>query len=325
MKRNSNLLTVVLAFCLALGAKVKAAPAFPLSSNDVVAFVGGADVCAAQEGGQLESLLSCAYPGARFRNFGWEGDTVYAQPRDIGFPTLAEHLRKAGVTVIIAQFGRGEALSGETNHFRTAYESLLADWVKIAPRMALVIPPPFEKAGGLLPDLEKNNRRLSGYAREISEIAQQENFTCVDLFSKSPPSHLTDDGLQLTSAGQAICGVAFAREIGLGVCSDLAQDPDRDGKWTNPKFEKLRQAIVLKNRYWFSYWRPQNWAFLGGDRTEQPSSRDYRDPTIRWFPKEIERFQDLIEVQEKKIQELAQGLKGKPETKSPEGKQERSR
>jgi hypothetical protein len=49
-----------------------------------------------------------------------------------------------------------------------------------------------------------------------------------------------------------------------------------------------------------------NWAFLGGDRIEQPSSRDHRDPKIRWFPIEMEQFVSLIREEELNISRLAQ-------------------
>ena len=51
-----------------------------------------------------------------------------------------------------------------------------------------------------------------------------------------------------------------------------------------------------------------NWAFLGGDRIEQPSSRDHRDPKVRWFPGELEQFGPLIEQAEAMIGELAKTM-----------------
>src|SRR5205809_339944 len=59
---------------------------FILEPGDVVAFLGGADVEAEQHGGHLEALLAARNRGleVRFRNFGWEGDTVHTQPRDGG-------------------------------------------------------------------------------------------------------------------------------------------------------------------------------------------------------------------------------------------------
>jgi hypothetical protein len=73
----------------------------------------------------------------------------------------------------------------------------------------------------------------------------------------------------------------------------------------------LRQLIIAKNKLWFDYWRPQNWAFLAGDRINQPSSRDWRDPSIRWFPPEREAFLPLIAAKEKEIDALAAQLAGK--------------
>lgn len=83
---------------------------------------------------------------------------------------------------------------------------------------------------------------------------------------------------------------------------------ETDGSVRNRDLEPLRQLIIAKNRLWFDYWRPQNWAFLAGDRTAQPSSRDHLDPTKRWFPPEREAFLPLLEAKEKEIDALAQKL-----------------
>ena len=56
----------------------EAAQVITLGTNDVVAFVGGTDVATARLTGHLEALLAVKFPGARFRNLGWEGDTVFA-------------------------------------------------------------------------------------------------------------------------------------------------------------------------------------------------------------------------------------------------------
>ena len=75
-----------------------------------------------------------------------------------------------------------------------------------------------------------------------------------------------------------------------------------------PHLQRILDAIIAKNRLWFDYWRVQNWAFLAGDRTEQPSSRDHLDRTKRWFPEERERFLPLIEKKEQEIWDLAAKL-----------------
>src|ERR1051326_6148196 len=278
---------------------------FVLEKGDVVAFVGGADVASASESGQLETLLSARFRGlgVLFRNFGWEGDTVHEQRRDVGFPPLPVHLQRAAVSVIVLQFGRSEALSGQAGlaAFVRDYRKLLDECARQTPRLVLATPPPFEEGDRLLPDLAKRNAELVAYAQVIRDLAQERKLPLVDWFADlGGESHreprLTSDGLQLTSRGHALIARAFARQFGFGELADAAGAPDENGIWPNASYERLRQAVVAKNRLWFNYWRPQNWAFLGGDRTEQPSSRDHRNPKIRWFPVEMERFVPLIEA-----------------------------
>ena len=75
--------------------------------------------------------------------------------------------------------------------------------------------------------------------------------------------------------------------------------------WKSPALESVRRAVVEKNRLWFEYSRPMNWAFLGGDRQFVPSSRDPNDLKVRIFPREMEKFVPLIQKADAKIDELA--------------------
>jgi hypothetical protein len=84
------------------------------------------------------------------------------------------------------------------------------------------------------------------------------------------------------------------------------------GSLSDAREEKLRQLIGEKNRLWFNYYRPQNWAFLAGDRISQPSSHDFRDPTKRWFPDEMQQFLPLIAAKEEAIWTLAKELAPAP-------------
>ena len=307
---------MVVGLTTALGAEEVPA-AFALRTNDVVAFVGGSDVAAAQFTGHLEALLVVKFPGARFRNLGWEGDTVFARPREIGFPPLAEHLKRAGTTVVFLQFGRTEVLGGKhsVQTFTAAYEKLLDECVKQTARLVLVTPPPFERASEPLPDLSAFNVNLAAQAEAIRDLAKRRGLLLVDLFSELPGTaqeqpRLTDNGLQLSPRGHALVAVAGARQLGFGEVSTRAGDVNATGAWANPQFENLRAIVMQKNRLWFDYWRPQNWAFLGGDRTSQPSSRDHRDPKVRWFPAEMEKFKPLIAEKEREMERVAAELKG---------------
>lgn len=287
---------------LAVAAGSWAAEAIRFSPNDMVGFIGGGDVAAAQFTGHLESLLAREFPGTRFRNFGWEGDTVFAQPRDLNFPPLKEHLQKAQVTVAIIQFGRAEAIDDDRSDFRIAYEKLLTETRQAVPRVMLATPIPFEKPAEPLPDLSKHNEKLAEISEIIRSIARERSLPVIDLFAtlQKENVHITEDGLQLTPFGHSVVGRAFLNAMSI----ELADAASADGKWQSAKLEQLRQAIISKNRLWFNYWRPQNWAFLGGDRIEQPSSRDHRNPKIRWFPEEIEKFPNLIAEKEKEIASL---------------------
>ena len=286
-----------------------------LQPGDVVAFAGGADVAAAQLSGHLETILAVQFREVRFRNFGWEGDTVSVQPRDVGFRPLLESLKDARVTVLVLQYGRMEAMAGRTEltGFAESYNALLDRLSVVTPRMILVTPPPFEKGPGRLPDLSAANRELAAYAGSIRTLARRRQLPLIDLFAacggeRHAGREWTSNGLQLTPRGHAALAAAFAQEAGLGTLARRAGEAGADGVWPSREFEEVRRLVVQKNELWLRYWRPQNWAFLGGDRTSQPSSRDHRDPKVRWFPAEMERFVPLIEAKEVEIRERAARL-----------------
>lgn len=294
-----------------------AATGLELQTNDVVAFVGGSDVAAAQFTGHLETLLAVKFPGTRFRNFGWEGDTVFSQRRDVGFPPLVEHLKRAAVTVVFLEFGRAEALESRNSvsSFLAAYEKMIGEVSKQIPRIVIVTPPPFETGSGLLPDLSSNNASLTTYVNALRGLARHHNFPLLDLFgelggAKHREPRLTEDGFQLTSRGHALLAAALAQQMKMGSVVGRAGAIDPGGVWSNKDFEKLRQTVIEKNKLWFNYWRPQNWAFLGGDRTTQPSSRDHRDPKVRWFPAEMEKYVPLIAAKESEMAQVAAAIRG---------------
>ena len=178
----------------------------------------------------------------------------------------------------------------------------------------LVTPPPFERAGEPLPDLSALNSNLAVQAEGIRALAEKRGLLLVDLFSELPGTvqepRLTDNGLQLSPRGHALVAAAYTRQLGFGEVAARAGDVSATGAWSNAQFENLRTIVMQKNHLWFDYWRPQNWAFLGGDRTSQPSSRDHRDSKVRWFPTEMEKFKPLIEEKEREMETMAAQLRG---------------
>jgi hypothetical protein len=293
---------------------------FTLGDHDVVAFLGGDWVVQELETGHFESLLAAAFPGrgVRFRNLGWEGDTVFEQPRDVNFPGVLDELKRVGAGVVFLQFGRQESRAGKDGlgAFVAAYEKLCDPVSKQSPKMVLVTPPPEDQTPGVDPHARAADLRL--YASAIRELAKRRGYPCADVFSElggndaPSPDPLIEHGTP-TARGAARVALAEARQLGLGAIADAAAKgkapANDDGRWDVPQMEALRQAIVAKNRLWFRYRRPTNWAFLGGDRTSVPSSRDHRDPSVRWFPAEMEQYVPLIEQAEARADESARAAR----------------
>jgi hypothetical protein len=180
---------------------------------------------------------------------------------------------------------------------------------QVTPRLVLVTPIPFERAPAPLPDLDKRNSDLAKIADTIKDLARLRQLPTIDLFSglRTQREPFTEDGFQLNPRGHGLIALAFAKELGILATSLPKLGPN--SAWQDSEIETLRQLIIAKNQLWFDYCRPQNWAFLGGDRVEQPSSRDHRDPKIRWFPAEMQKFEPLIAAKEKEIAALARKIR----------------
>ncbi len=264
------------------------------------------------ECGYLEAQLTRALPGyqLRFRSLAWEGDTVFEQRRDLNFPPLEEQLAKIGATVVIVQFGQMESLGrqGEGRiskterasadalaEFTAAYEKLI-DRVGGGEhhhrRVILLAPVAFEQNSE-----EPAESMVSAYAQTAGKIARGRGLPFIDFEGVLIPAREAEKIGRLPQS-KASAGLAkrVCRLLKIGEANDPESASDD---------ELLRAKIIEKNRLWFHYWRPQNWAFLNGDRTVQPSSRDHLDPSKRWFPAEIEQFIPPIEAKEREIDDLA--------------------
>src|SRR5262245_15260090 len=278
-------------------------------SDDVMVFCGGEDVVAMQHNGYLETLLTLNWADkeVRFRNLGWEGDTVYEQPRQLNFGSWSNQFQRAGTTVIFIQFGQSESLKGQSAlpEFVQACRKLLDEFAARTSQIVLLSPTPFDRGSGLPSDWSARNDELKYYVDALRTIAQERRCLFVDLFTPlrkavSSKQPLTRYGLHLNAQGHWLAAQEIVRQLGLQTLSAVKLEATNE-TLSPLRFEQLRQAIVQKNQFWFDYWRPMNWAFLHGDRTEQPSSRNHRDPKIRWFPEELEKFQTLIRKKEQEI------------------------
>ncbi len=270
---------------------------FTLESNDVVVFTGQTDIVRSHKEGTLETALAVHFAAGkpRFRNMAWEGDTVYEQWRDLNFGTWRQQLDAAQATVIFAQFGQLESLDGaaKLNDFIVAYESLLDQFSGRTRRIVLLSPRPFEPPHSPpMPDHTGTNEIVRTYVDGIRRLAERRGYVFVDLFTPlvGKPARLTVNGMHLTPEGQT--QVAEIIAAALDVSPPRAAVP-----------EELRAAIREKNRLWFDNWRPMNWSFAFGDRTEQPFGKPGGGrPPLRV---ELEAFQPLIAQADAQVHAIA--------------------
>lgn len=274
-----------------------------LRPGDIVAFVGGENLVAAAEHGYIEYFLLKADPNARLkiRSLAKEGDTAFEQARDFNYPNLEMQLSRIGATVVILQLGQMESLRGEAGlaDFRQAVEKLVQAVNAGGKRRVILVGPIPVLAGspaaGRFDDIELYSEALRGVAHraETKFVSPDRSaFTAEDYRS----------ALHLNERGH----LEFAAQL-----AEALTGVEAGGAIMRPDELRLLDLIRWKNELWFNYARPQNWAFLDGDRTIQPASRDHRDPEKRWFPEEMKDWLPLIAEQEQEIWRVARRLPSK--------------
>ncbi len=304
----------LIAIFVSLIADLRAAEPF-FKPNDVVALVGGEDMVVAAELGYLETLIQLALPDhhLKFRSLAREGDTVFEQRRDLNYPKLEDQLDKIGATVVICQFGQMESLAGKEKvaDFVAAYEKLIGRLSGGGKRRLAMVEPVFvtDAANDYLTAIWSLAERLSlkvvmSFANYGVPDAKGVKAFAQPLPKWEPKEIWKQDRVHLAEAGHF--------QMAQSVFSKLIRDQASTRDVSEGYMEALNagtKTITAKNRLWYYYYRPQNWAFLAGDRTNQPSSRDHLDPSKRWFPEELEKFVPLIDAKDAEIWALANKLK----------------
>ncbi len=291
---------------LALAVSSQAQP-FELKPNDVIALTGGSNIERTRFNGYLQTSLIASKPELKLkvRNFGWEGDTVFEQWRDGGHTenldskrAAAEkriqaetgtdswrqqrdwrhQLKEVGATVVIAQFGQMESLNGveKLPQFIEAYEKLIAEFADEGRRVVLVAPVPFDRSAA-----------LGDYSEAIRALASKKGLPFIGPIRPIGPI--------LNEPGHREMAEQITKALGLQTITN----------------ETIRAQVLEFERLWFDYWRPMNWAFLTGDRTNVPYSKDWKDSTKRIFPQEMDDFRPLLDQAEKNIWAA---IEGKPVT-----------
>lgn len=272
-----------------------------LRTNDIVALIGGGSAEARARNAHWETLLIAAHPTHHLRilNLAREGDTVFSQLREVNYPSPLQQMATAKATVCVLDFGQGEAYDGlqHLDHFAERLHQWVLDCQALGTRVILVTP---------IPVTRNDPPPIEAYAQRIRDIARRQNLPVIDVFEAArSQKNLSIDGRKLTESGQARVAASALKPWLHGL---VVPQTDPAGRFPEPSWEALRQAVIERNNLWKGYSRPTNWAFLAGDRTEQLSSRDHRDPKIRWFPAEMEQFVPLLQAADQKTDTLAARL-----------------
>ena len=284
-------LCVALAACLATApARGGAAALLTLPEQSHICIVGNTLAERLQYDGWLETYLHARFPkhDLVIRNLGFSGDEVETRLRSKNFGTPDEWLsgkaesiggyaenRLEGANtkadVIFAFFGYNESYAGKEG--LDAFKQQLAGWIKhtlaqryngkSAPRIVIFSPIAHEDLGSPdLPSGKENNQRLELYTRAMEEVAKAQGVMFVDLFAPSLKAYeaskapLTLQGVHLNTEGNRLVGQAIDQAL-------FGAAPRR---YEDAYLNRLREAVVDKNRHWFQRYRVTDGYSTYGDR-----------------------------------------------------------
>ena len=280
------------------------------SKGQVVGFLGGTSMADRQTHGYLETLLARAYGDRllRFRNLSWDADTVYLQQRPRFFYLeekfelgVQDQRPRVTADIVFVEFGQMESLDGRDRiaDFKQTYDRLLAALKLRTQQIVLLSPLPFYRSGPAGNLAQRRNRLLQDYVESIRALADRHNCLFVDQFtefadlSEKESERSSSNGIRLTDYGHWENAHLIMRQLGIAV-PPASEFDESNQRFADQHTEAIRNEIIKKNRYWFRYFRPTNWAFLYGNRQHTESSWDVKKEN-RWFPEEVGQLLKMVE------------------------------
>lgn len=233
-----------------------------IRKGDHIAVIGNTTADRMQHHGWLETYIHALFPehNLTFRNLGFPGDEVKTRMRSANFGTPDAWLAKVRADTVLCFFGYNEALRGADglDEFRRDLVAMI-DGLRAhqyngesPPQIIVFSPIAHEDLNSPhLPDGSTNNPKLKLYTQVMAEVCEEEGVRFVDLFRATADLYrqsarpLTMNGVHLLDHGnKALAGVIISTLFGRTV-SDV--DPGL--------IERIREAVLDKNYYWFSRYR----------------------------------------------------------------------
>ena len=265
-----------------------------------------------QHDGWLETYLQARFPGHKLviRNLGFSGDELTLRLRSANFGTPDQWLTRTKADVVFAFFGYNESFAGKDG--LAAFKKDLDAFVKhtlaqkyngkSAPRLVLFSPIAMEAPRGRdLPDPSATNERLELYTAAMAEVARADGVAFVDLFAPTsvpvrdrPPDAAHDQRRPLERARQP-----RARR------GDHRPALPVPGRGPTPRLDKLRQAVLDKNFYWFNRYRTVDGYSIFGGRADLSFTDGQTNRVVA--QREMEVLDVMTANRDKRIWAVAQG------------------
>ncbi|MCA9248435.1 MAG: HEAT repeat domain-containing protein [Planctomycetales bacterium] len=282
-----------------------------LSKGDRIAIIGNTLPERMQHDGWMETRLQSRFPDLELsvRSLAYSADALDEQLRVEGFGSQDEWLSRVKADVVFAFFGFNESFAGEKG--LDDFKGRLSGLVKklgeskyngeSAPKVVLFSPIACENLHDPnLPDGVASNARIAIYTEAMKDVAAESDVVFVDLYAptlaayESAQSPLTINGIHLKSEGNRV----LAEAIDVALFGDA---PESDAA----ALEKIRQAVLDKNFYWFHRYQTTDGFNVHGGR----SNLNYNGVTNRVvMDREMEVLESMAALRDPKIWAAARGV-----------------
>ena len=290
---------------------IAAEPVLKLQEGDRISYIGNTLADRMQHSAWLETYIHAIYQDLdlTFRNLGVSGDELKLRQREENFGSPDQWLTRTKANVIFCFFGYNEALRGEAglqgfrNDLSETIDGMLAqkyDGVT-PPQLVFFSPIAHENLKTPnLPDGTTNNEKLSAYTHAMQEVCNVKDVLFVDLFAptlklySAASKPLTMNGIHLLDHGDRDVATVIIKEL-FGVTT-IPKNP--------AELQRLRQAVLDKNYYWFSRYRVvDGYNVFGGRSTLAWFGQSNADVMMR----EMEIFDVMTANRDKRVWAVARG------------------
>jgi putative heme-binding domain-containing protein len=263
-------------FGLAQTGSVPQPPLLQLKPGDHIGIIGNTLADRMQHDGWLETYLVTRFPQLDlvFRNLGFSADELTVRLRSANFGSPDQWLTSTKTDVVFAFFGYNESFAGEKGlpRFKQDLDAFIKHTLKqqyngkSPARLVLFSPIAHEDLHDPnLPDGSEDNKRLALYTAAMAEVARANGVPFVDLFRASKDLYagaarpLTINGVHLNERGNQAIAEAIDKALFAG-----APAPKRETEL----MEKVRQAVLDKNFFWFNRYRTVDGYSIYGGRAD---------------------------------------------------------